>query len=87
MIINENTNSFPIQEDLHDILAQHPEFNVADFRLGKAGIPNALYKRLFIRYLSAMPYGTVTKLRRDGDPFVFVTDKLVEELYQINRGF
>ena len=85
MIKNENTIQYTIQEKLYDLLARHPEFNVTDFCLGLSNISNALYKKLFNRYLCAMPYGTANG--RDGDPFVFVTDKLVEELYQIERGF
>jgi len=85
MITNKNTNSFPIQEDLYDVLARYPHFNVTDFCLGWSNISHLLYKELFNRYLYAMPYGTANG--RDSDPFVFVTDRLVEELYQINRGF
>lgn len=93
MIKNKNTNSFPIQEKLYNLLARYPKFSVADFRTGKSNMPDTLYQELYSRYLDAMPYGPVTGNVRDqllgrvGDPIDFVTDKLVEELYQIERGF
>lgn len=63
---------------LFQILDRHDDFNVRAFLDGEIDLSDELYRDLYELYFEEMPYGTAKA--RDGDPYIWVADRLTEEL-------
>lgn len=63
---------------LADILDKHDDFDPKAFLEGRCEPSWELYDDLYCLWVEKMPYGTAKA--RDGDPYEWIHEKLLEEL-------
>jgi len=64
--------------ELANILNKHTDFDPRAFLEDRCDISQGLYYDLYCLWVEDMPYGTAKA--RDGDPYEWIWNRLIEEL-------